>query len=164
MGAVRFLLLALLLFATIPAHAADFYTVRVISVADGDMNTVLTANKQQAKIRLYGIDCPATGQEYVHRARAATRFAVAGKDVNVRLMDDGRQGQFAAVVEIPDVSVSLNAFLVLEGLAWVNPQLCTDEDICGPLREKEQEAREQKKGLWAGKNPVPPWEWLRNKK
>jgi len=36
----------------------------VISIADADTITALTEDKQQVRIRLYGIDAPDSGQAY----------------------------------------------------------------------------------------------------
>ena len=33
------------------------------------------------------------------------------------------------------------------GMAWVYPQFCRIKEVCGPLRELEQEARAEKRGL-----------------
>ena len=49
----RLLALPLLVLA-FPARAAD-YSARVVGVSDSDTITVLTASKQQIRIRLYGI-------------------------------------------------------------------------------------------------------------
>jgi endonuclease YncB( thermonuclease family) len=52
---MRRLLPLLLLVLAFPARAAD-YPARVIGVADGDTITVLTADKKQHRVRLWGID------------------------------------------------------------------------------------------------------------
>ncbi|MCE3954211.1 thermonuclease family protein, partial [Escherichia coli] len=48
-----------------------------------------------------------------------------------------------------------NRFMVQSGAAWVYEHYNTDND----LATLQQEARSQKRGLWADPNPVPPWEW-----
>ncbi len=42
---------------------------RVVSIADGDTFTLLTADKQQIRIRLAEIDTPESGQPYGNRAK-----------------------------------------------------------------------------------------------
>ena len=142
-----------------PALAATpHFTGTVTAIAGGDTITVLTSDMQQIKIRLYGIRCPESGQAFGSRARQATERAVHGKHVTVRPMDADRYGWTVAVVTMPD-GASLNEHLIREGLAWVYPQFCTQEEICAPLRKIEQAVRMSKRGLWVDKNPVPPWEW-----
>jgi len=151
------LLLCLFLAATALA-AQEQFTGRVISVTDGDTITVLTQDKQQIEIRLYGIDCPEAGQAYGNHARQSTTNAVHGKNVKVQPMDTDRHGRMVAVVIMPDGS-SLNERLVRDGLAWVYPQYCTREDICEPLRKLEQAVKMSRRGLWIDKAPIPPWAW-----
>jgi endonuclease YncB( thermonuclease family) len=43
------------------------------------------------------------------------------------------------------------------GFAWVYDDYVTDRAMYGV----EAEARNARRGLWAGKAPVPPWEWRR---
>src|SRR3954454_15089446 len=66
------LLLTLLLL--IPARdaipAADHFTGKVVGVHDGDTITVLQ-DRTPVKVRLFGIDCPETGQDFGSRAKAA---------------------------------------------------------------------------------------------
>ena len=155
------LLLCLLLAA--PALAATpHFTGHVISVADGDTITVLTPDMQQIKLRLYGVDCPEHGQAFSRRAKEAASKAAFDKIVTVWPMDTDSYGRTVAVVYMPD-GKPLNAHLVREGLAWVFPLYCTQDDICDPLRELERAAMSAKRGLWADKEPVPPWEWRKNK-
>jgi endonuclease YncB( thermonuclease family) len=165
-------LLLCLAFA-VPAYAANKtqpatavlpqFTGLVISVADGDTFTVITHDKQQVKIRLYGIDCPENGQAFSKRARDATSAAVFGQNVTVQPLDPDRDGRTVALVLMPG-GKSLNEHLVRDGLAWVYPQYCKQEEICAPLRQLEQAVRRSKRGLWVDKEPVPPWEWRRRRK
>jgi endonuclease YncB( thermonuclease family) len=154
---MRFILcffLALVAFP-VPASAAQY---RVAHVADGDTITVVAPDRRRIKIRLYGIDCPESGQAFGARAKRATIKAVAGRDVVVRPMDTDRYGRTVAVVSIPGDDESLNAMLVGQGLAWVL-KLCTQEEICGAFRASERTARAEKRGLWADRAPMPPWRW-----
>jgi len=58
---------------------------RVVSIADGDTFTLLTADKQQIRIRLAEIDTPESGQPYGNRAKQALSQLVFGKDVRVEV-------------------------------------------------------------------------------
>ena len=144
-----------------PAVAAQpQFPAHVIAVADGDTITVLTKDKRQVRIRLYGIDCPEKVQAFGNRATQATSDAVYGKDVLVRPMDTDHYGNLVAIVLMPN-GASLNERLVRDGLAWVYTRYCKDEDICAPLRKLEASVRATRRGLWVDKKPVPPWEWRR---
>ena len=150
-------LAALLCLALAVPAAADSpqFTGAVISVADGDTITVLTKDKRQVKIRLYGIDCPERNRSFGVRAKQATSDAVFGKPVTVQPMDMDRHDQTVAVVYMPG-GKSLNEHLVREGMAWVYPQYCKQEEICAPLRKLEQAARSQRRGVWDDKDQMSP--------
>ena len=149
-----FLSLLLCLALAVPAlGAAAQFTGSVISVANGDTITVLNADKQQTKIRLYGIDCPDKRQALGAKAAQAASDAVFGKRVAVQPIGADRDGQMAAVVIMPG-GKSLLEHLVREGLAQVSPQYCKHDDICAPLRKLESAAKRQKRGLWADKTPA----------
>ncbi|CAN5266273.1 thermonuclease family protein [soil metagenome] len=145
--------LVLLLFAAYPVQAAD-WTGKVVGVSDGDTITVLDGTTQ-VKIRLYGIDCPEKGQAFGTRAKQMTGDLAAGKIVTVRPKDKDRYGRTVAEIILPD-GTSLNRALVREGMAWHFVRYAKNDQ---ELAKLEAEARTAKRGLWADKEPVAPWEW-----
>jgi len=153
--AVLVLLLALaipyLAFSAPPSQ----FTAIVTAVVNGDTITVLTRDKQQVKIRLYGIDCPERNRHFGARAKQAASDAVFGKNVTIQPINTDSYGRMVAVVLMPG-GKSLNEHLVRNGMASVNPQFCTQKEICEPLRKLEQAARGQRHGLWADKDQKPP--------
>tara|TARA_B100001179_G_C18478718_1_gene354716 strand:- start:226 stop:477 length:252 start_codon:yes stop_codon:yes gene_type:complete len=53
--------------------------------------------------------------------------------------------------------VDINRTMVSEGMAWVYDDYVKDKTFY----QNQQEAQEQKKGLWSKRYPAPPWEWRR---
>ena len=159
-----FFLFALCLLLAVPAFAAPAqFPALVIDVADGGTLTVLTKNKQQVTIRLYGIDCPENGQAFGDSAKQATTDAVYGKNVTVQPLGRERNGRVVAVVLMPGGS-SLSEHLVRNGMGWVYARHCKRADVCVPLWHLELEAKRHRLGLWRDENPVPPWEWRKKKR
>jgi len=150
-----FILCSILLVLSTPALA---WEARVVHVADGDTITIepIEGGKRE-RVRLHGIDAPETNQPYGQAAKAFVTDAVLFKVVDVQVTPQGRDrfGRIIAVIEIPDVG-NLQEMLLSEGLAWVWPRYCRD---CADWKELQAEAKRQRKGLWAGENPVEPWEW-----
>jgi endonuclease YncB( thermonuclease family) len=153
---MRRLLPILLLVLAFPACAAD-YSARVIGIADGDTITVLTADKTQHRIRLWGIDAPETGQDFGSRAKQAASVLAFGKTVTVRPVDRDRYGRTVAEVILPD-GRSLNREMVRQGFAWWFRRYAPRD---GELARLEAQAKAARVGLWGQPNPVPPWEWRR---
>jgi len=84
---------------------------------------------------------------------------VFGKNVTVHVTDTDRYGRTVADVILPDGRV-LNRELVAAGLAWWYRRYSKDEN----LGQLEAAARTARRGLWADKNPMPPWCWRKQKK
>jgi endonuclease YncB( thermonuclease family) len=146
----------LLIFLTALPARAD-YPARVVGVSDGDTITVLTPEKMQVKVRLYGIDAPETGQDFGSRAKQAASELAFGKAVTVRPRDTDRYGRTVAEVILPD-GRSLNREMVRQGMAWWYRRYApADRD----LSALETEARAAHRGLWGQPNPIPPWDWRR---
>ena len=54
----------------------------------------------------------------------------------------------------------LNRELVREGACWWYQKYAPGDTV---LEGLEKYAREERKGLWADPQPVPPWEWRKRK-
>jgi len=152
---------AIILFSILilnPAWAADTITGKVVSIADGDTITVLDNGKTQHKIRLYGVDCPESHQDYGSKAKDFTSNMVFGQTVSVKVMDTDRYGRTVGIVNIG--SKTLNEELLKNGMAWFYGQYCK-ASFCSQWNQYQADAKNKKIGLWSMANPIPPWEFRR---
>jgi len=76
--------------------------------------------------------------------------------VTVKPRDRDRYERTVGDVLLPD-GRSLNHELVKAGLAWWYRKYAPDDE---PLKQLERGARGAEHGLWADKNPIPPWKRL----
>lgn len=148
------------LLLSVPALAAQIIEGKVVGISDGDTITVLTDEKRQVKVRLYGVDCPESKQAFGTRARQSTSGHVFGKRVRVEVADTDRYGRTVGIVTTPNGTV-LNRELLTEGMAWLYTAYCK-APICKEWRKEELAARRAKVGLWADANPIPPWEYRKS--
>ncbi|NTW87755.1 MAG: thermonuclease family protein [Desulfobulbaceae bacterium] len=149
----------LLLFISLSGIAiAGQISGKVVGVSDGDTITVLQ-NNQQFKVRIYGVDCPESGQTSGRRAKEFTSSMVFGKKIEVTVLDVDKYGRSVGVVKVDGKTV--NEALLKNGYAWLYTKYC-DQSFCSKWKELEKQASERGIGLWADKNPMPPWE-LRKK-
>jgi len=130
---------------------------KVVGISDGDTIKVLR-DRQEIKIRLWGIDCPEAHQDFGTRAKKYTSGLAFGQFVDVDEIDRDRYGRTVAKVTLPDGQV-LNEALVKDGMAWVYTKYCNRPGVCSRWQELEQAARSQKIGLWSMPNAIPPWEF-----
>ena len=152
-------LLVLFLFSLLPTHSWA-WSGKVVGVADGDTITVLR-DKEQVRIRLYGIDCPERHQAFGRRAKQFTSKLVYGKVVEVEVMATDRYGRTVALVAVN--KQILNEELLKAGYAWVYYQYC-HEMICHAWADYQFAAKLDKRGLWRDPDPIPPWEFRRKKR
>ncbi len=138
------------------ASAAEL-TGRAISIADGDTFTLLTADKNQIKIRLAEIDAPENGQPYGNRARQALSELVYGQNVRVEVQTKDRYGRTVGRTYVDDLDVC--AEMVRRGAAWVYREYAIEQRLFA----LEQQARDAEKGLWgiSEARNLAPWEWRR---
>jgi micrococcal nuclease len=137
--------------------SAQTITGKVVSIADGDTITVLHDRKQY-KIRLYGIDCPESRQDFGARAKKFLSDMVFGKQVQVVHKDIDKYDRVVGMVYIGNTSV--NQELVGAGLAWVYHQYCK-ENFCREWSDLEARAQASGIGLWSHPDPIPPWKYRR---
>jgi endonuclease YncB( thermonuclease family) len=127
------------------------FEARVVGVVDGDTVDVLRIDRHKERVRLQGIDAPEPGQPYGTQAKQALAGLVVGSPVTVLPTGRDRAGRLLADLQLSD-GRSVRAELVQQGMAWL---LRKDP----PLAALEAAAREARRGLWADRRPVPPWEW-----
>ena len=119
--------------------------------------TLLTAEKQQVKVRLGEIDTPESRQPYGQRAKQALSDLAYNKDARVVVQDTDRYGRTVGRVFVGGVDV--NAEMVKQGAAWAYRQYLKDQS----LLTLEAEAKAAKRGLWGlpETERCPPWDWRR---
>lgn len=155
-----FLMLTLGVAPALHARADAQISGYVISIADGDTLTLLTANKERVKVRLAEIDTPEKKQPYGQKAKQELASLAFNQDAQISVIDTDRYGRVVGRVVVDGVDV--NAELVRRGAAWVYRDYLKRPELI-PL---EAEARRQRKGLWALPAPerMPPWQWRKEQR
>lgn len=153
------LVLAIILLAAI-GHA-ELLSGRVVRVADGDTITVLDADKRQNKIRLAGIDAPEKAQPFGRRSQESLAELVANRPVIVETHKRDRYGRFVGKVLVDGRDINVEQ--LRRGLAWFYRQY--ERELSARDQQSyaraEDEARSFRAGLWADKQPIPPWDFRR---
>ncbi len=144
-----------LLLTLIPVFAG--FKAKVVGITDGDTIVVLADGNRQIKVRLEGIDCPEGNQDFGRRAKEFTAAFCFGKEVRIEKTGIDRYGRTLAWVYVGDHC--LNKELLKAGMAWQFTRYNHDPELAG----LEETARREKIGLWSQPNPVPPWEFRKNK-
>lgn len=132
-------------------HASLFaFPAKVVKISDGDTITVLS-DKEQTKVRLYGIDAPEKKQDYGQRSKQFLASLIAGQVVEVEQKGKDRYKRTLGIIR--HKGQDINAQMVLNGYAWAYVKYSRI------YVDQEKTARENKRGLWQSSNPTPPWEW-----
>lgn len=122
---------------------------KVVSVHDGDTITILV-EKEQVKIRLFGIDAPELKQPCGKKSKQFLSNLIAGQIVEVEKNGNDRYGRTIGTVSLNGEDV--NAQMVENGYAWAYRRFSKK------YAPQESEAKFEKRGLWRD-DPIPPWEW-----
>ncbi|WPU97351.1 thermonuclease family protein [Mucilaginibacter sp. cycad4] len=132
---------------------------KVVKIKDGDTLGLLTGDNQQITVRLAEIDCPEKSQAFGQAAKKFTSDLCFGKEVKLIGNEHDRYGRTVAQVVLTD-GTNVNYALVKNGYAWQYKAYSKSTE----LAVLEQQARENKLGLWQDANPTPPWDFRREKK
>ena len=165
----QLILLLVIIAGTINTAWADVEG-KVVAVTDGDTIKVLDAQKVEHKIRLTGIDAPEKKQPFGTASTKHLASMVAGKQVFVESRKQDRYGRDLGKVwvqpaDCPTCGKTLDANYaqVLAGMAWWYRYYAKEQPMedQGRYESAEEEAKARKLGLWADKDPIPPWDWRR---
>lgn len=137
------------------ASSTDQLTGLVIHVGDGDSITLLDEQQQRHQIRLAEIDAPELGQAYGQASKRTLKELIGQQQVRIHLLDIDQYGRIIGIVYLNDQDV--NAYMLTQGMAWVYHRYLRRAE----LHHIEQEAREQKRGLWQQPEHqrIAPWTW-----
>jgi len=132
-----------LLLAGMPLFAGDAFNGRVTGVQTAEVMIVDTGHETFA-VRLFAVQAPAEGV----LAAAAKQFVeklVLGNVIRARF-EGRRNGQMVSIVGVGDPGVDVGLELVRAGLAQRRP----GEDYkYKEMSRAEEEARRERRGLWA---------------
>jgi micrococcal nuclease len=147
-----FILLLLFPFACF----AQEYSGTIIRVIDGD-TFVFQTDDGSLKIRMYGIDAPEKTQEFGQESKAfLERYLHKSGTLNKTGID--KYGRTLGVLFVGNININLES--IKNGCAWHYKYYCNDEKFA----QAQKDARKKRAGLWAGSNPIPPWEYRKNHK
>lgn len=132
---------------------------RVVSVADGDTITVLSADKVQHKIRLAGVDAPEKTQPFGQRSKQSLSELVFDKTVTVETNKRDKYQREVGKVVVDGLDANLEQ--VKRGMAWHYKAYEREQSAIDrkAYADAEIEANEARRGLWTDTEPVPPWEF-----
>ena len=137
----------------LPMLVPQVFEGKVTGVKDGDTIEVLYEGEALV-IRLVDIDCPEKKQAYGQAAKTFTSNFCFGKTVKV--VSKGKKDRYDRILAtILVADQNLNEALVKAGLAWHFKKYSNSASYA----ELENQARQNKVGLWADEHPVAPWEW-----
>jgi endonuclease YncB( thermonuclease family) len=136
---------------------------RVVGVTDGDTIVVRDSAKIRHIVRLAAIDAPESSQPFGRRSKQDLSQMIFAKSVAIAFKRRDRWGRIVGNVFFGGKDVNLKQ--VIDGCAWYNPRYRYEQAVAErPLYEAaEKAARAAHRGLWADRNPVPPWKWRRVK-
>ena len=133
-------------------------TGKVVEVTDGDTLTVLDDHNRQHKVRLDGIDAPEIAQAYGDKAKKSLSDLVLGKTVTVTRSKVARNGWIVGKVTLSGRDINLEQ--IRRGYAWFYRAYAKElsRDDATAYEQAEAIAREKQLGLWAGPEPIAPWD------
>jgi endonuclease YncB( thermonuclease family) len=130
---------------------------RIVRVAEGDTLTVFGNEDLRYDVRLIGADAPNSGQAFSPQAKENLAKKVMGKFVDIEIVDRDQFGRNLGRVYLSKRFINLEQ--VRDGFAWRDPQFDKKREFVAA----ERDARAHRRGLWADRHPVAPWEYLREK-
>lgn len=147
-------------FSCVVAKNTDIY--------DGDNVRCLARIGRVTKrwnLRLVGIDAPEIRghQPFAVEARNSLRLLTVGREVTIELLGrDTVWKRHLVRARVGNADIGLE--LARQGFGWYRAQyalsLTDDEKV--KYSAAFEEARSQKRGLWAGDKPIAPWTWRRS--
>lgn len=136
----------------------------VFKMPDGDTISVdymdsATSRKATTRIRIMGIDCPETAQNFGKEATDIGRAMIFQKHVTLHVHTTDRYGRMVADVYTEN-GVNFASEMLRKGAAWHYKAYDKRQE----LADLEDAARAERVGLWSFARPVQPWVYRKRKR
>lgn len=105
------------------------------------------------QIRINGIDAPERGQYYGDVATLHLQWLIGGKTVGLKLKQRDQYGRWIATAYLDGADIG--AEMLKQGLAWHYKEY----DSNSLYARLEEEAKQDRRGLWSDERAVAPWVW-----
>jgi endonuclease YncB( thermonuclease family) len=174
---MQYIILSLISLTLYSPVFADVLQGKVVKVTDGDTVTIVDDSGKKHRIRLMGIDAPEKDQPYGDVSTQSLIELVSGKAVTIeyekrdrykriigKVLVDPPGEVFCMALEcVKKIDVGLEQ--IKGGLAWHYKKYQGEqsEEDRRLYAGSENAAREKQLGLWVDYEPIPPWEWRRNR-
>ncbi len=99
-----------------------------------------------------GIDAPEKGMPYYRKSKKYLSDLCFGQSITMKITGIDNHDRFLAYTYLED-GKELSREMIKAGFAWHFKKYNSNST----LANLEMEARASKKGLWADKDPMPPW-------
>lgn len=132
----------------------ETYTGTLSTVAAGDLVTI-NHSGVSTQVRLYGIDCPESGQAYADESRDAVIKSVLDTTVSVKVLAIDSQKVPVALI-FDGTGNSLSHVLVQKGLAWWDERNAAKDVM---LRKLNADAVVAGEGIFSDPAALAPWDY-----
>ena len=153
----RFALILIFVLISLVCSAQRF-TVKVVSISDGDTFTAINKDNLQLKIRIFGIDAPEKKQAYGNKSKEFLSSLIFGKSISIDVQSKDGYGRYLAYVYSPE-GKDVSLLMIHEGMAWHFTKYDNNE----VYEAAQAGAKKAKRGLWADPSPIAPWDFRSNK-
>ncbi len=132
---------------------------RIYQVSDGDTFSLQLDNGLFAEVRLNGIDAPELAQAFGEESKNFLAQLLADQKVFIVAQEKDKYGRYLGNVYVNYESVAEK--MLAAGLAYHYKDFNQDKTLAA----LEQQAKNQKLGLWAlpEDQRVAPWDWRQSK-
>jgi endonuclease YncB( thermonuclease family) len=147
------------IFGPLVAYATVTVSGRVVAISDGDTLTLLTADRQQIKVRLACIDAPETSQVFGSAAKQHLSVLVFQKIGIAICRKRDRYGRHVCDLFVEQTNIGLR--MIQDGMAWHFKRYANEQapEVAESYAAAERGARGRRLGLWSKPGAVAPWAW-----